>query len=96
MSQNRPIQVANTTRRVILGFAALFALATLGCANDPVSRKRIQRRNAAVERRIYRLEESEARHPARLEQTMKDISRDRERKKAEYRESIRTAGDRFW
>jgi hypothetical protein len=99
----RPLMLKPARRRYV-GLAiqcasaglALVGVLLAGCANDPVSQNRIKRRNAAVDRRIKEIEKSESRHPARLESTMQDISRDRERKKVQYRETMRTIGDRFW
>lgn len=82
--------------RILAGLLLFGGLAMNGCANDPVSRKRIAERNAAVDKRIESIRRAESRHPERLERTMRDISRDRERKKVEYRETMRTLGDRFW
>ena len=74
---------------------AIIGLST-ACANDPVSQKRIQQRNEARARTIERMKRSEARHPAKLDYRMRDISRDHQRKKVEFQETMRTLGDRFW
>ncbi len=93
IAQNR---ITETGGRVLAGLLLLAGLIFLGCANDPVSRKRIAERNAAVDKRIESIRRAESRHPERLDRTMRDISRDKERKKVEYRETMRTIGDRFW
>lgn len=79
-----------------LGLAAALVVVGFGCASDPASQKRIQSRNERVSRTIEGIQRSEARHPEKLDRFMKDVSRDQAQKEKQYRETMRTLGDRFW
>lgn len=86
----------NRLATTALGFAFATGLFMSGCASDPVSQKKINDRNVRMSHTIEGMKRSEERHPEKLERTMSDISRDEAQKKEQYRETMRTLGDRFW
>lgn len=82
---------------VCLGACLLgICFAATGCQLDPVSKAKIKDREDRMAHTIKLMKQSEARHPEKLRYRMRDISETEARKRAQFRETMRTLGDRFW
>lgn len=89
LSRARRLFFATLALGCALGFQA-------GCANDPVSQKRIATRRAHIQQTIQAMADHETAAAGRMRYQIRRIGKWYKEDQVKFRERIRTAGNNIW